>query len=79
MAKVKASDGKKVSKTLLLTPTLRAELREAAQRERRTETSIIEEALEVYFQRQTASGLPDELGRAVEEYLARQGYHPATG
>ncbi len=68
-----------VSKTLLLTPTLRAELREAAQRERRTETSFIEAALEVYFQRQTASGLPDVLGRAVEEYLARQGYHPATG
>lgn len=77
MAKEKALD--RDQKNIRLSSALRAELSATAKREKRTESAVIEAALEEYFQRGESTGLPDELVRAVEEYLARQGYHPATG
>ena len=65
------SDGEKVQKNLRLPPALLDELRNAAKREKRSESAIIELALEEYFERQNEADLPDELKRAVEQYLER--------
>lgn len=64
-------EARNVQTSVRMSPELLAELRDAAKRERRTQSAIMETALEEYLQRREGSGLPDELVRAVEEYLAR--------
>lgn len=64
-------DDRRQVTSVRLPPELLAELRIVAQRERRTQTSIIELALAEYLERQQGSGLPEELERAVEQYLQR--------
>ncbi|MBP9502784.1 MAG: ribbon-helix-helix protein, CopG family [Candidatus Promineofilum sp.] len=61
----------KVQKNLRLPRSLLVKLSEAAKRERRSESAILEVALEQYFHRQDVTPLPEELIRAVEEYLER--------
>jgi metal-responsive CopG/Arc/MetJ family transcriptional regulator len=64
-------DDRRQATSLRLPPSLLAELQEIADREKRTQTSIIEQALTEYLQRRKGSGLPEELERAVKEYLER--------
>jgi predicted transcriptional regulator len=54
-----------------MSPELLAQLQDAAKREGRTQSWIIEKALQEYLGRQKGSGLPDELVKAVEQYLER--------
>lgn len=64
-------DDRNVQTSVRMSPELLADLRVAAKRERRTQSAIMETALEEYLERQEGTGLPDELVRAVKEYLAR--------
>jgi predicted transcriptional regulator len=64
-------DDRRQLMSVRLPPELLAEVREVAKRERRTQTSIVELALAEYLERQQGSGLPEELERAVKEYLER--------
>lgn len=64
-------DDRNVQTSVRMSPELLAELRDAAKRERRTQSAIMETALEEYLQRQGETGLPDELVKAVEDYLKR--------
>lgn len=63
--------GSNVTTSVRLSPDLLKQVKDAAKREKRTQSAIIEAALEEYFQRNKVSELPDELVRAVEEYLKR--------
>lgn len=65
------NDDRNVQTSVRMSPELLAELRETAKREKRTQSAIMETALEEYLQRQEGSGLPEELERAVKEYLER--------
>ena len=64
-------DDRRQITSVRLPPEMLAELRKVAKRERRTQTSIIELALAEYLERQQGSELPEELERAVKEYLER--------
>lgn len=65
------NDDRNVQTSVRMSPELLADLRETAKREKRTQSAIMETALEEYLQRQEGSGLPEELERAVKEYLER--------
>lgn len=60
-----------VQTSIRLPASLVADLKKAAKRERRTQTSIIETALEEYLRGGARTGLPEELVKAVEQYLAK--------
>ena len=64
-------EDKLVQTSIRLPASLVKELKQAAKRQKRTQTSIIESALEEYLERGGETGLPDELARAVEDYLRR--------
>lgn len=64
-------EDRRQSMSIRLPPSMIEEVRKLAKREKRTQTSIIELALAEYLERQGSSGLPDELERAVADYLAR--------
>lgn len=64
-------DDRNVTTSVRMSPELLAELREVAKLEKRTQSAIIEAALEEYLERRESSGLPEELERAVRQYLQR--------
>lgn len=66
-----AGDDQNVTTSVRMSPDVLAELKDTAKREKRTQSAIIEAALEEYFQRNERTDLPDELVIAVQEYLER--------